>query len=114
MGDLTPVRPALRLRAELREESGPRRGQLPFGRQHALRGDANVVVRLQRLLDEAAKGLVLEQVEPLRVAQRGLRGLGFAGPELRRRRHVGTLVVGPDHAAGEGGGHAEDEKFAAH
>ena len=49
VGDLTPVRAGVRLHVQLREERRPRRAQLPFGLQNALRGDANVVVGLQRL-----------------------------------------------------------------
>ena len=90
------------LRVQLREESGPRRGQLTFRLEHPLRGDANVVIRLQRFVDEAAKHVVLEKIEPLHIAQRGWSGLGFAGAELRGRRYVGALVVGAHQCSPSG------------
>jgi len=71
-------------------------------------------VGLQRLLDEAAECFVLEQVEPLRIAQGGVRSLWLGGAELRRSRHVGALIIGANHAACGGDDHADDEEFVAH
>ena len=84
MGDSDAGSRSGRLTVQLREERGARRSQLTLRLQNALGGDADVVIRLQGLLDEAAKRLVLEEIEPLRVAQRDLPRLGLAAPELRR------------------------------
>ena len=44
----------------------------PCGPQDALGGDADVVIGCERLTDEIAEDVVLEDVEPFRIAERNL------------------------------------------
>ena len=64
---------------------------LSFSLDNALSGDADVVVGLQRFLDQVAKGLIVEEVEPFHITERGLSRLFFPGPKVRRGRHLGAL-----------------------
>ena len=61
-----------RLRANFREHGGPRGGDLALGPEHALGGDADVVIGRERVADEVPEDIVLEDVEPFRIAERDL------------------------------------------
>ena len=57
-----------------RELIGARHPEERAGLQHALGGDAQIEVLLERTVDQLRQRLVLEQVEPLRIRQRYIRG----------------------------------------
>jgi hypothetical protein len=74
----------------------------PIGRprlQHALCGDPQLEVLLQRRVDHLGQPVVVEQLEPLHVGQR--RCARLSGSTVGRRQlHRRPLVIGADRARG--------------
>jgi hypothetical protein len=58
---------------------------LSFGLQDALRGNAYVIVCPKRFVNEVAELIVLEEIEPLHISERGRARLRLARAKLRGR-----------------------------
>ncbi len=73
--------------------------ELGAGLENALGGDPQIEVVLERRLDKLPERVVLEQIGPLLVGERG--GIRGGAPVLVRHGHGRPLVVGPDGATGQ-------------
>src|SRR5262249_15508119 len=102
------------LAVQVGEQQRSSRYQLTLRLENPLRGDPEIVVRGENLLNESAEDIVLKQVEPLLVGQRDFRGVGIAAALLVRHLRGRTLVIRTDHAPGEHRSGAQDDEFATH
>jgi len=84
---------------DLGKELGPRLGRDLPGLFHAAHGDAQVVVVVQRLIDELPERLILKDLPPGEVGKRRLIRDSRRTPELIRGIHCRPLKVGSNRTA---------------